>query len=130
MYEDWKILKSEADEKAEEYSQVAEWCNECQEYHIELYIDEDDVEWYRTVKNPEYKPTDDEIREMRARAYAEEVDCITAHIQRLRDENPVPEDEIVELVAERDAKIEEIKERYPYNVDNQTNEVYNESLTL
>ena len=56
MYENWKILKSEADEKAEEYSQVAEWCNEGQEYHIELYIDENGVEWYRTVKNPEPLP--------------------------------------------------------------------------
>ena len=50
----------------------------------------------------------------RERAYAQEVDPITAHIQRLRDENPVPEGEISELIAERDAKVEEIKERYPY----------------
>ena len=43
MYENWKILKSEADEKADEYSKVAEWCNNTGEYHIELYIDENDV---------------------------------------------------------------------------------------
>lgn len=63
MYENWKILKSEADEKAEEYSQVAEWCNEGQEYHIELYIDENDIEWYRTVKNSE--PTEEDIKQAR-----------------------------------------------------------------
>ena len=62
MYENWKILKSELDEKQEEYSKVAEWCNDGQEYHIELYIDENDVEWYRTVKNPEpLPPTQEEL---------------------------------------------------------------------
>lgn len=126
MYEDWKILKSEFDAHAEEYAKVANWCNENQKYHIE-----DDGVYYKVVKLPEpTPPTKEEIREMRARAYAEEVDCITAHIQRLRDENPVPEGEIANLIAERDAKVEEIKERYPYNIDNQTEEVYNESLTL
>lgn len=48
-------------------------------------------------------------------AYAQEVDCITAHIQRLRDQDPVPEGEIADLIAERNAKVEEIKARYPYS---------------
>lgn len=118
MYENWKILKSEADEKAEEYSQVAEWCNEGQEYHIELYIDEDDIEWYRTVKNPEPLPsTKEEQEQNRVNAYQQEVDPITSHIQRLRDMEQTEEvkAEIVELIAERDTKVQEIKERYPYN---------------
>lgn len=110
-YSEWKILKSEADEKADEYAAVAEWCNEGQEYHID-----DTGEYYEVVKNPEpVPPTKEEQEQNRARAYAEEVDCITAHIQRLRDENPVPEDEIAELIAERDAKVKEIQDRYPYN---------------
>ena len=33
----------------------------------------------------------------------------------IKDENPVPEGEIAELIAERDAKVEEIKQRYPYS---------------
>ena len=45
MYENWKILKSELDEKQEEYSEVAEWCNESG-YHIE-----DDGINYKVVKN-------------------------------------------------------------------------------
>lgn len=49
----------------------------------------------------------------RANAYANEVDCITAHIQRLRDVDG-SEEEINALIAERTAKIEEIKQRYPY----------------
>ena len=119
MYENWKILKSEADEKTEEYSEVAEWCNNSGEYSIELYIDENEIEWYRTVKNPEpLPPTKEEQRENRANAYQQEVDPITSHIQRLRDMEQTEEiiAEIEQLKIERDAKVEEIKARYPYPV--------------
>lgn len=50
---------------------------------------------------------------MREKAYVAEVDPITAHIQRLRDDDPESE-EIATLIAERTAKREEIKARYPY----------------
>ena len=60
-------------------------------------------------------PTNEEQRQARANAYAVEVDPITAHIQRLKDETPVPEGEIAELIAERDAKVQEIKEKFPYS---------------
>ena len=119
MYENWKILESEIDEKTEEYSQVAEWCNNCGEYHIELYIDENDIEWYRTVKNPEpLPPTKEEQRENRAFAYQQYVDPITCNIDRLRDEEQTEEviAEIEQLKLERNAKVEEIKARYPYPV--------------
>ena len=56
MYENWQILKTEADEKAEEYSAVAEWCNESGQYMIE-----DDGEYYRVVAIPE--PTAAELAE-------------------------------------------------------------------
>ena len=119
MYENWKILKSEIDEKQKEYSQVAEWCNNGEEYHIELYIDENNIEWYRTVKNPEpLPPTKEEQEQNRAFAYQQEVDTITSHIQRLRDMEQTEEiiAEIEQLKLERDAKVEEIKARYPYPV--------------
>ena len=51
--------------------------------------------------------------QMREKAYESEVDPITAHIARLRDVDPESA-EIAELIAERDAKVAEIKERYPY----------------
>lgn len=71
MYENWKIEKSvinyigedEEKQKAaqaaqEEYTAVAEWCNNGDEYHIE-----DDGTYYRTVKNPEpTPPTEDELK--------------------------------------------------------------------
>lgn len=64
-------------------------------------------------------PTHDEQSERRAQAYQAEIDPITAHIQRLRDMEQTEEivAEIAELIAERDAKVEEIKARYPYPTD-------------
>jgi hypothetical protein len=119
-YSNWKILKSELDEHAEEYSQVADWCNENGEYTIE-----DDGTYYKVVKLPEpTPPTDEEIRQMREKAYEAEVDSITSHISRLRDTTPMTpevEAEIADLIVERDAKFHEIQERYPYN-----EETYNE----
>lgn len=112
MYENWKILKSELEEKQDEYSKVADWCNE------NGYTIEDDGTYYKVVKLPEpTPPTDEEIRQMREKAYEADVDPITAHIQRLRDVEQTEEvkAEIAELIAERDVKVAEIKERYPYN---------------
>lgn len=51
--------------------------------------------------------------QMREKAYIEEIDPITAHIQRLRDDDP-DSAEIAELIAKRTAKRDEIKARYPY----------------
>jgi hypothetical protein len=63
-------------------------------------------------------PTHDEQSEKRAEAYQAEVDPITSHIQRLRDAEQTEEviAEIEVLIAERDAKVAEIKERYPYPI--------------
>lgn len=63
-------------------------------------------------------PTEEEQRENRAFAYQQEVDPITSHIQRLRDEEQTEEivAEIEQLMIERNAKVEEIKARYPYPV--------------
>lgn len=65
-------------------------------------------------------PTHDDIKQARAKAYQQEVDPITSHIQRLRDAEQTDEitAEIAELIAERDAKVVEIKERLPYPDEN------------
>jgi hypothetical protein len=57
----------------------------------------------------------EEAKQARADAYAQEVDPITAHIQRLKDQDPIPEGKISELIAEREAKVQEIKERFSYS---------------
>lgn len=77
----------------------------------------DDYEQYNgeyLLKEDIPAPTIEEQKEKRAQAYLTEVDPITAHIQRERDEEEPDEEKIAALIAERSAKVEEIKARYPY----------------
>ena len=76
-----------------------------------------DGSWYVKGFAPEKpKPTKEEQQKARENAYIAEVDPITCHINRLKDEEQTPEviAEIASLVEERKAKVEEIKQRYPY----------------
>lgn len=70
----------------------------------------------QNYEQEEYERQYQEAKSNRESAYAGEVDNITAHINRLHDEEQTPEiiQEIEELKAERTAKVEEIKQRYPY----------------
>ena len=79
-----------------------------------------DGQWYVLGFAPiKPEPTKEEIQALRSEAYKAEVDPITCHIQRLGDEEQTAEviTEIANLVAERKAKVEEIKARYPYPVE-------------
>ena len=83
---------------------------------IKEYAEEDIETAYNGEKYVKgYAPAiDNEYQsKMREKAYEAEVDPITAHISRLRDDDPESE-EIATLIAERTAKREEIKARYPY----------------
>ena len=73
------------------------------------------------IYNEPLPPSKEEQRENRARAYKEEVDPITCNIDRLRDEEQTEEVivEIEQLKLERNAKVEEIKQRYPYPIDDE-----------
>lgn len=55
--------------------------------------------------------------QQRERAYTKEVDPITAHISRLRDEEQTPEvqEKIAKLIEERRIKVLEIQQHYPYS---------------
>lgn len=100
-------------------TEAADWC--C---HNNAYIDEIEPGEYgrqfeiKEVPEPT-PPTYEEQKENRAAAYQSEVDPITSHIGRLRDEEQTEEivAKINELIAERAAKVEEIKARYPYPVE-------------
>ena len=70
-----------------------------------------DGKWYFIDEIP--APSHDEQSEKRAEAYRTEVDPITSHIERLRDEEP-DSPKIAELLAERAEKVAQIKEQYPY----------------
>lgn len=62
-------------------------------------------------------PTKEEIEAIRRELYIAEVDPITAHINRLRDEEAMTNElnaEIAKLVEERKQKVAEIKANNPY----------------
>ena len=108
----------------ENYTQGAIWCN-ANNAKIEVINGE-----YVIVAIPEpLPPTKEEQQKARENAYKAEVDPITCHIQRLGDEEQTPEviAEIASLVEERKAKVEEIKQRFPYPVE-ETKEVIEDGL--
>ena len=94
---------------------AAFWCNA-----NNAYIDVIGEKRYEIKEVPPAPaPTQEEQSKKRERAYKDEIDGITAHIQRLRDKEQTEEiiAKIAELIVERDAKVEEIKQRYPYPTD-------------
>ena len=94
------------------YADLASYCNQ-NDCHIE-----DKGDYLESVPNEHSAPTEEEQRQKRAEAYRLEKDPITCQITSLRDEEQTPEviEEIERLKQERSAKVEEIKERYPYPV--------------
>lgn len=96
-----------------EYANLAVYCNE-NDCHIE-----DKGEYLESVPNEHPAPTEEEQRQKRAFAYTKDVDPITCHINRLADEEQTPEieKEIADLKQERSEKVQEIKEKYPYPVE-------------
>lgn len=94
-------------------------------FYQSIGMTETDVEqayngnWYVIGYAPEEPaPTEEEQRQKREVAYTQEVDPITCHIERLKDEEQTPEieQEIAELKQARSSKVEQIKQRYPYSV--------------
>lgn len=106
-------ITKEVEEQYEEFN------SETQKTEIKTCTVEKTIRRFQIQEVPEHIPTKEEQSENRARAYEAEVDPITAHIQRLRDAEQTEEvvTEIAELIAERDAKVKEIKELYPYPTD-------------
>ena len=89
-----------------------------------------DGSWYLVGYVPvKPEPTKEEQQKARQEAYKAEIDPITCHIQRLGDEEQTPEviAEIASLIEERKAKVEEIKSRFPYPVE-ESEEVIEDGL--
>lgn len=94
--------------------------------HTETAVEFEEVEKTRMVLKtlrvfqiaevPPYIPTVDDIKALREQAYIRKVDKITCHINRLKDEEQTEKvvAEIEALKQERTAKVEEIKQKYPY----------------
>lgn len=113
MFENWQIKVSEYPEKEKEYEDAANWANlNNHEIKIESIDGED---WYKMVSS-EREKTVEEVKQIRAELYVREVDPLTAHINRLRDEEQTPEivAKIASLVEERKAIVAKIKAENPY----------------
>jgi hypothetical protein len=110
-YENWKIAKSELEEKQEEYSAVAEWCNESGAYHIEEIGDE-----YCVVANP--LPTVEEqneaIKQTRANLYSSLIDPLHAEKQRKVVLGTWTEADEAEYIKQVKALTAKIQEENPY----------------
>ena len=96
---------------------------QCIEVTEEVYNNLDHFIWNgeEIVENPNYEQEHyaalcEECRVNREEAYTAEVDPLTSHIQRLKDEEQTPEviAKIQELTAERALRVAQIQERYPY----------------
>lgn len=115
-------ITKEAEEEYEEFETVVVPATDEEPEHTEQQIvtktrmAEKTLRRFEIQAIPSHVPTYEEQKERRASAYQAEVDPITSHIQRLRDKEQTEEviAEINELIVERDARVEEIKERYPY----------------
>lgn len=96
------------------YTQGAIWCNE-----NNAMIEVMDGEYVIAAVPEPLPPTKEEQRQKRAAAYRLEKDPITCQINSLRDEEQTEEvvAEVASLVEERKAKVEEIKQRFPYPVE-------------
>lgn len=93
----------------ENYTEGAIWCNE-NGATIELIDGE-----YVIVAIPEpLPPTYEEVKEVRARAYEAEVDPLMSQYNRKKTFNLFEGNEEVELLAEIEAKVAEIKANNPY----------------
>lgn len=108
MYKDGQIINKE------EHIAFANWVNA---NGGGFYSESNGDGTYTIHKTPEpTPPTNEEQSENRRQAYISEIDPITAYISRLKDEEQTEDiiAEIETLKSERSAKIQEIKERFPY----------------
>lgn len=99
----------------EEFTESAIWCDENKATMEEIEPDEKGRR-FQIVAISEHIPTYEEQRECRAQAYRIEKDPITCQIQSLRDEEQTPEveQEIADLIQEREQVVADIQARYPY----------------
>ena len=114
-YSNWKILKSvinyvgddeekqqEVQVAQEEYTAVAEWCNESRQYHIEEQGD-----YYAVVKNAE--PTEEEIKQARIAELKALLASTDYTVIKIAEGAATPE-EYADVIAQRQAWRAEINE--------------------
>lgn len=111
MYENWKIKKSELEEKQEEYSQVAEWCDK----HIGYTIQEIDDE-YCVVKIPEptIEERNNQISQTRQYLFTQYADPLKYDYEECVARYGEEDKRTIEAKNIWLAKKDEIREQNPY----------------
>lgn len=125
-FSDWKVLKSvinyrgddeekqaQAQAAQEEYSEVAAWCNDNQQYTIG-----EDETYYMTVALPEpLPPTYEQVRQMRIEYRREHIDDQTAERSRKQANGTWTADDEAAYLA-LDAEVTAyVEEHFPYPVE-------------
>ena len=115
-YENWKVSKAdyqESEKVQEEYSKVAEWCNNSGEFQIQEIGDE-----YCVVKIPEpLPPTAEEIDTMRVAYRNAKIDNKTlARMRKQANKTWTEADEQAYLALDAEVTAY-IEENYPYPVE-------------
>jgi hypothetical protein len=111
MYENWKIKKSDLEEKQEEYSQVAEWCNETGAYAIQEIDDE-----YCVVKIPEptIEEQNEQIRQIRQSLFSQYADPLKYDYEECVARYGETDERTIEAKNLWLDKKDEIREQNPY----------------
>ena len=110
-YENWKVsIKDyqESEELQEEYSKVADWCNNSQQYQIQEIEGE-----YCVVKLP--APTNEQISQQRQNAYIERTDPLTLRKLRKQALGEWTAENEKEYVVEVQRISAQIEAEFPYN---------------
>lgn len=101
---------------------LEEWAEYGYEKTSDKYVQGYNGKWYIEGTEPEKPaPTYEEVQKARADAYASEVDPLMAEYNRKKTFNLFEEGEEEALLAEIEAKVEEIKTLYPYSVEEISN---------
>jgi hypothetical protein len=103
------------EETEENRKQLEDWAEFGYEETSDKYVQGYDGKWYIEGTEPEKPaPTYEEVQQARANAYEAEVDPLMSQYNRKKTFNLFEEGEEAELLAKIEAKVEEIKARYPY----------------
>lgn len=107
------------EDNKENRERLAEMAEFGYEETSDTYVRGYDGRFYIEGQEPEYKPTYEEVRQIRENLYREQKDPITCQIQSLRDEEQTEKviAEIEALKIKRAEIVAEIKENNPYPVE-------------
>lgn len=97
------------------FEEARQWCNENNALFLEIAPKDDNTRQFQILEMP-YEEKVETVEQTRKQLYIAEVDPLTAHINRLRDEELTPEvaAEIAKLVEERKVAVAKIKNNHPY----------------